>query len=124
MDIEPSYGTLAQAEQLIKEAQDFGIRLIVDIVPNHTSSDHKWFQAALKSGPDSPERDRFIFREGKGTNGDLPPNNWEAVFGGPAWERIIEADGKPGDDYLGENIIIIIKKGKNLNKLNLEKYNL
>ena len=69
-------------------------------VPNHTSSDHKWFQAALKAGPGSPERDRFIFREGKGANGDLPPNNWEAVFGGPAWERVIEADGKPGQWYL------------------------
>lgn len=100
MDIEADYGTLAQAEQLIKEASDCGIKLIVDIVPNHTSSDHKWFQAALKAGPGSPERDRYIFREGKGTNGDLPPNNWEAVFGGCAWERVIEADGKLGQWYL------------------------
>lgn len=100
MDIEADYGTLAQAEQLIKEANDCGIKLIVDIVPNHTSSDHKWFQAALKAGPGSPERDRYIFREGKGTNGDLPPNNWEAVFGGCAWERVIEADGKLGQWYL------------------------
>ena len=100
MDIEPDYGTLAQAETLIKEANDLGIRLIVDIVPNHTSSDHKWFQAALKAAPGSPERDRYIFRDGKGPNGDLPPNNWEAVFGGCAWERVIEADGKPGQWYL------------------------
>ncbi len=100
MDIEPDYGTLAQAEQLIKEANDLGIKLIVDIVPNHTSSDHKWFQAALKAAPGSPERNRYIFREGKGPNGDMPPNNWEAVFGGCAWERVIEADGKPGQWYL------------------------
>jgi len=100
MDIEPDYGTLAQAEQLIKEANEVGIKLIVDIVPNHTSSDHKWFQAALKAAPGSPERNRYIFREGKGPNGDLPPNNWEAVFGGCAWERVIEADGKPGQWYL------------------------
>jgi alpha-glucosidase len=100
MDIEPDYGTLAQAEQLIKEANDLGIKLIVDIVPNHTSSDHKWFQAALKAGPGSPERNRYMFRDGKGPNGDLPPNNWEAVFGGCAWERVIEADGKAGQWYL------------------------
>ena len=100
MDIEPAYGTLAQAEQLIKEAHDCGIKFIVDIVPNHTSSDHKWFQEALAAKPGSKERDRYMFRDGKGPNGDLPPNNWEAVFGGPAWERVIEADGKPGQWYL------------------------
>ena len=100
MDIEPAYGTLAQAEQLIKETHDFGIKFIVDIVPNHTSSDHKWFQQALAAKPGSPERDRYMFRDGKGESGELPPNNWEAVFGGPAWERVIEADGTPGQWYL------------------------
>ena len=100
MDIEPAYGTLDQAEQLIKETHDFGIKFIVDIVPNHTSSDHKWFQEALAAKPGSKERDRYMFRDGKGENGDLPPNNWEAVFGGCAWERVIEADGKPGQWYL------------------------
>ena len=100
MDIEPQYGTLADAEKLIKETHDHGIKFIVDIVPNHTSDQHKWFQAALKAVPGSPERDRFMFRDGKGPNGDLPPNNWEAVFGGCAWERVIEADGKPGQWYL------------------------
>jgi len=100
MDIEPQYGTLAEAEKLIKETHEHGIKFIVDIVPNHTSDQHKWFQAALKAAPGSPERDRYIFRDGKGPNGDLPPNNWEAVFGGCAWERVIEADGKPGQWYL------------------------
>ena len=100
MDIEPEYGTLAQAENLIKEAHEFGIKLIVDIVPNHTSSDHKWFQAALKAAPNSIERNRFMFRDGKGAKGDLPPNNWEAVFGGPAWKRITETDGSLGQWYL------------------------
>jgi alpha-glucosidase len=100
MDIEPAYGTLAQAEQLIKETHEHGIKFIVDIVPNHTSSEHKWFHAALKAAPGSQERERFIFRDGKGENGELPPNNWEAVFGGPAWERITEADGTPGQWYL------------------------
>ena len=100
MDIEPDYGTLAQAETLIKEAHEFGIKLIVDIVPNHTSSDHVWFQAALKAAPGSVERNRYIFRDGKGANGDVPPNNWEAVFGGPAWKRVTESDGKLGQWYL------------------------
>ncbi|CAB4338607.1 unannotated protein [freshwater metagenome] len=100
MDIEPQYGTLADAEKLIKETHEHGIKFIVDIVPNHTSDQHKWFQAALKAAPGSPERDRYMFRDGKGPNGDLPPNNWEAVFGGCAWERVIEADGKPGQWYL------------------------
>ncbi|MGA0902450.1 MAG: alpha-amylase family glycosyl hydrolase, partial [Candidatus Nanopelagicaceae bacterium] len=100
MNIEPDYGTLKDAERLIKDAHEHGIKVIVDIVPNHTSDQHKWFQAALKSKPGSPERARYIFREGKGPNGDLPPNNWQAVFGGPAWHRVVEADGKMGQWYL------------------------
>ena len=100
MDIEPQYGTLAEAEKLIKETHEHGLKFIVDIVPNHSSDQHLWFQAALKAAPGSKERDRYIFRDGKGPNGDLPPNNWEAVFGGCAWQRVIEADGKPGQWYL------------------------
>jgi alpha-glucosidase len=100
MNIEPDYGTLKDAERLIKDAHEHGIKVIVDIVPNHTSDQHKWFQAALKAKPGSPERARYIFRDGKGPNGDLPPNNWQAVFGGPAWHRIVETDGKLGQWYL------------------------
>ena len=100
MNIEPDYGTLAEAEQLIKEAHEMGIRFIVDIVPNHSSDQHQWFQDALRAAPHSPERARYIFREGKGANGELPPNNWQAVFGGPAWHRITEADGTAGQWYL------------------------
>jgi alpha-glucosidase len=100
MDIEPDYGTLKEAELLIKEAHAMGIRVIVDIVPNHSSDQHAWFQEALRAAPGSKERDRYIFRDGKGANGELPPNNWQAVFGGPAWHRITEADGKPGQWYL------------------------
>mgnify|MGYP003353376568 FL=1 len=84
MDIEPDYGTIEEAESLIKEAHDLGIRVIVDIVPNHSSDQHPWFQAALKAAPGSKERERYMFRDGKGANGELPPNNWQAVFGGPA----------------------------------------
>ncbi|MEY4151456.1 MAG: hypothetical protein RJB28_523 [Actinomycetota bacterium] len=100
MDIEPDYGTLKDAERLIKEAHELGIRVIVDIVPNHSSDQHEWFKAALKAAPGSKERNRYMFHDGKGANGELPPNNWQAVFGGPAWERVIEADGKPGQWYL------------------------
>ena len=100
MAINKDYGTLDDAKALIKEAHDLGIRIILDLVPNHSSDQHIWFQEALKSEPGSKARDRYIFRDGKGPNGDLPPNNWEAVFGGPAWERVIEKDGKPGQWYL------------------------
>ena len=100
MDIEPDYGTLDQAQKLIEEAHALGIKMIIDIVPNHSSDQHEWFQAALKAAPGSPERARYIFRDGKGENGELPPNDWEAVFGGPAWHRITEADGTPGQWYL------------------------
>jgi alpha-glucosidase len=100
MDIEADYGTLKDAERLIKEAHDGGIRILLDIVPNHSSDKHEWFQAALRAAPGSAERDRYLFRDGKGGHGELPPNNWEAVFGGPAWKRIIERDGTPGQWYL------------------------
>ncbi len=83
MAIEPDYGTLEDAERLITESHEFGIRVLVDVVPNHSSDLHTWFQDALASAPGSVERDRYIFRDGKGPNGDLPPNNWQAVFGGP-----------------------------------------
>ena len=100
MDIEPDYGNLSDAKKLIDQTHKLGMRLLVDIVPNHCSDQHKWFQAALAAKPGSKERDRFIFRDGKGENGDTPPNNWQAVFGGPAWQRVREADGKAGQWYL------------------------
>ena len=98
-DIEPDYGTLADFDRTLAEAKERGIRIMLDIVPNHCSSDHAWFQAALKAAPGSPERARFWFKDGKGPNGDEPPNNWRAIFGGPAWTRVTEADGTPGQWY-------------------------
>src|SRR6266498_2325967 len=98
--VDPLFGTLADADELITEAHALGLRFIVDLVPNHTSSAHAWFQAALASAPGSPERDRYLFRDGRGPNGDEPPNSWHSVFGGPAWERVIEPDGQPGQWYL------------------------
>ena len=99
-NIDPVFGTLADAEQLITTAHDLGLRVIVDLVPNHSSDQHVWFQAALGAAPGSPERERYMFREGQGEAGELPPNNWESVFGGPAWTRVTEADGSPGQWYL------------------------
>ncbi len=98
--IDPLFGDLEDAATLISTAHDLGIRVIVDLVPNHTSDEHEWFQAALAAAPDSPERERYMFREGQGKDGEKPPNNWKAVFGGPAWERITEADGTLGQWYL------------------------
>ncbi|KJL32463.1 alpha-amylase family glycosyl hydrolase [Microbacterium oxydans] len=99
-DVDPLFGTLADFDEMLAEAHARGIRVVVDLVPNHSSSQHAWFQAALKAAPGSPERARYIFRDGKGENGELPPNNWESVFGGGMWERITEADGTPGQWYL------------------------
>ncbi|MFF4211142.1 glycoside hydrolase family 13 protein [Streptomyces sp. NPDC001796] len=87
-EIDPLFGTVAEAEELIEEAHRHGIRVIPDIVPNHTSDRHAWFQAALAAGPGSPERERYVFRPGRGPDGAEPPNDWVSSFGGPAWTRL------------------------------------
>ena len=99
-DIEPSFGSLAEAEKLIEEAHNLGIKIIIDIVPNHCSDVHPWFTAAVAAGPGSVERDRFWFRDGRGADGELPPNNWQSRFGGSAWTRVTEPDGTPGQWFL------------------------
>src|SRR6187455_2941816 len=75
-DVEPIFGTLADADALVAEAHALGLRVIVDLVPNHTSDEHAWFRAALAARPGSAERTRYLFREGRGTDGSEPPNNW------------------------------------------------
>ncbi|MEX0913826.1 MAG: glycoside hydrolase family 13 protein [Demequina sp.] len=99
-DVDPLFGTLNDAKELFARAHALGLRVIVDIVPNHMSSDHVWFQEALAAAPDSAVRDRFIFYDGKGADGSRPPNNWRSVFGGPAWTRVTEQDGSAGQWYL------------------------
>ena len=84
--IDPRFGTVEEVEELVTEAHERGIRIIADLVPNHTSSDHVWFQEALASPQGSAVRDRYHFLEGAG-DGSEPPNNWTAVFGGSAWEQ-------------------------------------
>lgn len=85
MDVDPLFGKLSDADDLIARAHELGLRVVVDIVPNHTSSEHAWFQAALAAGPGSPERARYLFRDAP--EGELP-NNWGSVFGGPAWTQV------------------------------------
>jgi alpha-glucosidase len=99
-DVDPLFGTLADFDDMLAQAHDRGIRVIVDLVPNHSSDQHEWFQAALAAAPGSAERARYMFRDGKGDAGELPPNNWESVFGGPAWTRVTESDGTAGQWYL------------------------
>jgi len=83
-DIDPLFGTLADADAMIERAHELGLKVIVDLVPNHTSNEHEWFRAALAAGPGSPERERYVFRDSP----DGPPNNWRSVFGGPAWTQV------------------------------------
>ncbi len=99
-DIDPLFGTLADFEGLLADANALGLKVIVDLVPNHSSSEHPWFQAALASPPGSRERARYLFRDGRGADGELPPNDWKSVFGGPGWTRVTEADGSSGQWYL------------------------
>lgn len=98
--IDPAYGTVDDFAHLVADAHASGIRVLMDMVANHCSDQHAWFTAALAAAPSSPERQRFIFRDGHGPDGAQPPNNWQSVFGGPAWTRVVEADGLPGQWYL------------------------
>ncbi len=87
-DVEPLFGDLAEFDALLADAHAAGIRVTVDLVPNHSSHQREWFQAALAAAPGSPERARYLFRDGRGPGGAEPPNNWPSVFGGPAWTRV------------------------------------
>jgi len=86
--IEPLFGSLDDGRAMITEAHDLGLRVLLDIVPNHTSDEHRWFKEALAAQPGSPQRARYHFRPGKGSDGEQPPNDWESEFGGPAWTRM------------------------------------
>lgn len=98
--IEPAFGTLSEAENLIKAALDEGIRTIIDVVPNHVSNRHPWFIAALAAAPGSPERARFWFHPGRGDDGAQMPTAWVSSFSGESWTRTINPDGSPGEWYL------------------------
>ncbi|MGP5382170.1 glycoside hydrolase family 13 protein [Glutamicibacter arilaitensis] len=96
-DIDPLFGTLEDFDTMVARAHELGLRVIIDLVPNHCSDQHPWFQAALKAAPGSPERDRFVFKDTPETG---HPNNWESVFGGPMWTETKNADGSTGQSYL------------------------
>mgnify|MGYP001615413782 CR=1 FL=1 len=87
-DVDPKIGTLAEFDEMVTALHGAGIRIIVDIVPNHSSDRHAWFQEALAAPAGSAARDRYIFRDGTGENGELPPADWQSIFGGPAWTRV------------------------------------
>ncbi|WP_435853134.1 glycoside hydrolase family 13 protein [Streptomyces smyrnaeus] len=93
--VDPRFGELSDARALVDEAHALGLRVILDIVPNHTSDQHPWFRRALAGDPEA--RERYYFRDGRGERGQLPPNDWESVFGGPAWSRV---PGSAGQWYL------------------------
>ncbi|WP_179390431.1 glycoside hydrolase family 13 protein [Psychromicrobium silvestre] len=99
-DVDPRFGSLADFDEMLTQAHALKLRIIVDLVPNHTSDEHEWFVQARAAKPGSETRNRYIFREGKGEQGELPPNNWQSIFGGNAWTRLVEADGTPGQWYL------------------------
>ncbi|MBV9022719.1 MAG: glycoside hydrolase family 13 protein [Streptomycetaceae bacterium] len=98
--IDPDYGDFEEFDDLLAKAHARGLKVVMDLVPNHCSSRHPWFQEALAAGPGSVERERFLFRDGRGADGSLPPNNWRTQFGDPAWTRVTEPDGCSGQWYL------------------------
>lgn len=87
-DVDPRLGTLDDFDALAAEAHRLGLKVIVDMVPNHTSHRHAWFREALAAGPGSAARNRYVFRDGRGAHGELPPTDWQSVFGGSAWRRV------------------------------------
>ncbi|MET0475282.1 MAG: alpha-amylase family glycosyl hydrolase [Mycobacterium sp.] len=99
-DVDPLFGGIGALDRLVEAAHAVGIKVTMDLVPNHTSSQHPWFQAALAAGPSTEQRERYLFRDGTGPGGIHPPNNWVSIFGGPAWTRVTEPDGNPGQYYL------------------------
>ena len=88
VEVDPIFGTLEDFDLLLDSAHQLGLRVMIDLVPNHSSDQHEWFQRALNSPKGSPERNFYHFKDGRGENGELPPNNWVSMFGGPAWTRV------------------------------------
>jgi alpha-glucosidase len=86
--VDPVIGTLDEFAEVVRQFSQRGIRVIIDVVPNHSSDRHKWFRDALRAESGSPERDRYIFRDGVGPGGVAPPTDWQSLFGGSAWTRV------------------------------------
>ena len=88
VNVDPLFGSLEDFDEMVREAHRLSLRVMIDLVPNHSSSEHEWFQRALNAAPGSKERSYYHFKDGRGENGELPPNNWQSMFGGPAWTRV------------------------------------
>jgi alpha-glucosidase len=99
-NVDQRLGTLEDFDEIVDALHAKSVRVIVDIVPNHSSDQHPWFKDALAAQKGSPERDRYLFRDGKGESGSQPPSDWVSHFGGSAWTRITEPDGSDGQWYL------------------------
>jgi alpha-glucosidase len=93
--IDTRLGSLDDVDTLVEQAHARGIRVLLDLVPNHSSSEHPWFVELLAAGPGSPAWDRYVVREGRGPNREEPPNNWRSVFHGRGWSQILDAEGEP-----------------------------
>ncbi|MFM1784939.1 MAG: hypothetical protein RLZZ579_1216, partial [Actinomycetota bacterium] len=100
VDVDSIFGTLGDFDELVAKSHTLGLRVIIDLVPNHCSSEHPWFQAAVDAPENSDARKYFHFKNGRGEGGELPPNNWQSMFGGPAWTRIKNSDDSLGQWYL------------------------
>ena len=87
-NVDPLFGTLADFDNLVERAHQLNLRVMIDLVPNHTSDQHDWFQQALNAPEGSLARNYYHFKSGLGETGELPPNNWQSMFGGPAWTRL------------------------------------
>ena len=92
--VDPRLGDVTDVEALLREAHHKGMKIFMDIVPNHTSREHAWVQEVLHSEPGSPAWDRYVIKEGKGSNHELPPNNWKSIFRGDAWSPLVIANGE------------------------------
>ena len=97
--VDPLFGTMDDAKTLMSTAKSLGLRVIIDIVPNHCSNEHPLFEAAFAAAPGSPEREMFHFTDGLGEGGNIAPNNWQSLFGGSGWTRVDTPDGTPGQYY-------------------------
>jgi alpha-glucosidase len=92
---DPVFGTVADADRLIAAAHEHGLRVLFDIVPNHTSSEHRWFREALATPPGEGAWKRYHCVRGRGERGAEPPNRWQSVFGGAAWSPVRDPAGAP-----------------------------
>ncbi|MFM6963654.1 MAG: alpha-amylase family glycosyl hydrolase, partial [Micrococcales bacterium] len=99
-DVDPLFGSLRDFDALVARAHELNIRVLIDLVPNHSSDQHVWFQRALKAPAGDAARNFYHFKDGRGVDGNEPPNNWLSLFGGPAWTRTRNADGSAGQWYL------------------------